>query len=121
MIKVGIVGAGIGRLHAMGYGKCPDVQIKTICDVDSDRAKCFAQEFGVESTITDYVEMMQDPQIQAVSVCTPNSFHAPVAIAAFQTGKHVLCEKPLALNAQEGADHRRSRKEGGQDPDDGLQ
>ena len=101
MIKVGIVGTGIGRFHANGYKKCPDVEIKAFCDIDPDRAKCAAEEYGAPGVYTDYNEMLKDPEIDAVSVCTPNSLHAPLAIASFEAGKHVLCEKPIATNAQE--------------------
>ena len=102
MIKVGIVGTGIGRLHADGYKKCRDVEIKAFCDIDEARARHSAEEYGVKDVYTDYREMMTDSEIDAVSVCTPNSLHAPVAIAAFEAGKHVICEKPLATNAQDG-------------------
>ncbi len=101
MIKVGIVGTGIGRLHANGYKKCPDVEIRTICDVDEERARRMAEEYGAKNICTDYKEMLTDPELDAVSVCTPNALHAPVAIAAFEAGKHVICEKPIATNATE--------------------
>ena len=102
MIKVGIVGTGIGRLHANGYRKCPDVEIRAVCDIDEARARKAAEEYGVKDVYTDYREMMKDPEIDAVSVCTPNALHAPVAVAAFEAGKHVICEKPLATNARDG-------------------
>ena len=101
MIRVGIVGTGIGSYHARGYKKCPEVEIKTICDIDVDRAKKCAEEYGAKNTCTDYNEMLKDAEIDAVSVCTPNSLHAPIAIAAFEAGKHVICEKPIATNAKE--------------------
>ena len=101
MIKVGIVGTGIGRFHASGYKKCPDVEIKAFCDIDRERAERSAKDYGAPDVYTDYNEMLKDPEIDAVSVCTPNSLHAPVTIASFEAGKHVLCEKPIATNADE--------------------
>jgi len=101
MIKVGIVGTGIGRLHASGYKKCPDVEIKAFADIDRDRAQRSAEEYGAKDVYTDYREMMKDDEIVAVSVATPNALHAPVAIAAFEAGKHVICEKPIATSAAE--------------------
>lgn len=98
-MKVGIVGTGIGRIHAGGYKKCEDVEIKTICDVDSERAEKFASEFDVKKICNDYKELIADDEIDAVSICTPNSLHAPIAIAAFESGKHVICEKPISTNA----------------------
>lgn len=97
-MKVGIVGTGIGRVHAGGYKKCEDVEIKTICDVDSERAEKFAAEFDVKNICNDYKELMADDEIDAVSICTPNALHAPIAMAAFEAGKHVICEKPISTN-----------------------
>ena len=102
MIKVGLVGTGITRAHASGYKRCQDVEMKAICDIDKARAEQFAADFDVKDVYTDYNEMLKDDEIVAVSVGTPNALHAPVAIAAFEAGKHVICEKPLATNAGEG-------------------
>jgi predicted dehydrogenase len=96
---VGIIGAGMGAFHAKGYKKCPDVEIKTICDMDLDRAKSFAEEHGVKNVCADFKELLADDEIAAVSVCTPNILHAPMTIAAFDAGKHVICEKPIAMKA----------------------
>ena len=102
MVKVGIVGTGIGRYHADAFKKCADVEIKAFCDIDLDRAKRCVEEFGASYACADYNEMMGDGEIDAVTVATPNALHAPVAIAAFEAGKHVMCEKPIATNAEEG-------------------
>ena len=56
---------------------------------------------GVERVTDDYMELISDPEIEAVHVCTPNVLHAPVTKAAIKAGKHVLCEKPLAMTAAE--------------------
>ena len=101
MIKVGIVGTGIGRHHARGYAKIPDVEIKAWCDIDADRAQRAADEYDVKNVYTDFAEMLKDDEIDAVSICTPNATHAPLTIAAFEAGKHVICEKPIATNAEE--------------------
>lgn len=101
MIKVGIIGTGIGRHHARGYKKCADAEIKAVCDVDVDRARRMAEEHGIPDVYTDYEKMLADDEIQAVSVCTPNSLHAPMTIAAFEAGKHVICEKPISTNASD--------------------
>ena len=101
MIKVGIVGTGIGRAHAEGYKKCPDVQIRAFCDIDEDRVRRAVEDYDAEYACADYMDLMRDDQIDAISVCTPNALHAPVAIAAFEAGKHVICEKPISTNAQD--------------------
>jgi predicted dehydrogenase len=96
-IKVGVIGVGIGRVHLEGYRKlAPSVEIHSLCDLNLDRAKTVASEFGAEHVYSDYQEMLADPELDAVSVCTPNAVHAEVALAALQASKHVLCEKPMA-------------------------
>jgi len=99
MIKVGIIGTGIGRLHAASYKKCKDVEIKAICDIDLDAGNSAAADFGVTDVYADYRDMLKDDEICAVTIATPNYLHAPMAIAAFEAGKHVFCEKPIATNA----------------------
>ncbi len=101
-VRVGVVGVGIGRLHLEGYRTHPCAEIAAIADVNEERARATAEEFGVPRYYTDYEEMLQKEELDGVSVCTPNSLHAPVAIAAFQAGCHVLCEKPIATSAGEG-------------------
>jgi predicted dehydrogenase len=102
-IRVGIVGVGIGSVHAAGYSKLPNVEIAALCDIDAGRAEALAGRYGVKNIYTDYEAMLAEAKLDAVSVCTPNALHAPVAIAALQAGCHVLCEKPLSVNATEGA------------------
>lgn len=102
-VKIGVIGTGIGHCHLEGYAKCPDAEVVAICDIDEARGRKTAEEMGIPHTFTDYKQMLSMDGLDAVSVCTPNSFHAPIAIAAFESGKHVLCEKPLAINAIDGA------------------
>ena len=101
-VGVGIVGVGIGSYHMRGYAECPDAQIVAVCDINEERARKVAEEFKVPHVFTDYKKMFKLSSIDAVSVCTPNYLHAPVTIAAFEAGKHVICEKPLAMNPKEG-------------------
>lgn len=103
LVRVGIVGVGIGSVHARAYSKLPNVEIAALCDTDVDRLNQAADHFGVKKVHTDYESMLAEEQLDAVSVCVPNALHAPVAIAALEAGCHVLCEKPLSVNAEEGA------------------
>lgn len=100
-IKVGVIGLGIGDYHLLRYAQCPGVEILAICDVQRDLLKEFQGRYDVPLTFTDYRKMLQVEELEAVSIATPNKFHAPMSIYAFQHGKHVLCEKPMALNARE--------------------
>jgi predicted dehydrogenase len=103
-IGVGVIGAGnIAEMnHLPGYQKQPDVKILAVADVNAERAKSVAARFGAAHGYGNYEELLANPAIQPVSVCTPNFQHAPVSIAALNAGKHVLCEKPPALSAEEG-------------------
>ena len=103
-IRIGVIGTGsIAREHLKAYKKNPHVEIYALCDLNADLVAQRAEEFGVpaERTFTNCEEMLKLPEIDAVSVCTWNAAHAPCAIAALNAGKHVLCEKPMAMNAEE--------------------
>lgn len=101
-LGVGVIGVGIGQLHLQGYTEHPDSQVVVICDINEERGKKAAAKFGVPNFCTDYREMLAMPGIDAVSVCVPNYLHAEMTIAAFEAGKHVICEKPLAMSPKEG-------------------
>ncbi len=101
-IRVGIIGAGIGRQHLRGYLGVNGAQITAICDLDSERAALLASENNLKARIfSDYRALVDACCVDAVSVCVPNFLHAEVAIACLEAGLHVLCEKPLAMNALE--------------------
>lgn len=101
-IRIGVIGTGsIAMEHLRAYQKNPHVEIYALCDLNAELLAKRAAEFGVEHTFTNCEDMLKLPEIDAVSVCTWNSAHAPCSIAALNAGKHVLCEKPMAMNAKE--------------------
>lgn len=101
-IKIGIIGTGnIANSHIGGYLKNPNVELYALCDINENRLKEMGEKYGVTRLFTDKDEMLKLKEIDAVSVCTWNSQHAPCTIAALNAGKHVLCEKPMAMNAEE--------------------
>lgn len=101
-IKVGIIGTGnISVSHIESYLNNENVELYAFCDINEDRVKTMAEKYGVTRTFTDMNEMLKLEEIDAVSVCTWNSAHAPCTIAALNAGKHVLCEKPMATSTQE--------------------
>lgn len=114
-VRVGVVGVGgIGDVaHLPNYAKQKDVEITAICDIDEKRLAEMAAKYEVPNTFTNYKEMMKLDELEGVSVCTPNALHAPVAIAAFKAGKHVLCEKPLAMTAREAQKMVKAAEENG--------
>lgn len=98
MIKVGIIGAGrIGRVHITSIAtRVPDAVIKTVADpfLTEETAR-WAKTMGVEKTTKDYHEIMDDPEISAVLICSSTDTHSPISLDAIRAGKHVFCEKPI--------------------------
>ena len=101
-LGVGVIGAGIGSVHLEAYRKQPRVDVLALAGLDDDRVREVATKYSVPQTYHDYEDLLAAPGISAVSVCLPNALHAPVTIAALQSGKHVLVEKPLARTVAEG-------------------
>lgn len=98
MVTVGIIGAGrIGRVHVESIcTKVGNAKIKTLADsfMNEDTA-AWAKKMGVENTVKDYKEILSDPEIDAVLVCSSTDTHSPISVEAIQAGKHVFCEKPI--------------------------
>lgn len=104
-IKVGIIGCGgiAFKKHMPTLKKQVDVEMIAFCDVVSERAEKAANTFGAEGALcyTDYRDLLADPTIDAVHICTPNRSHSAITVDALYAGKHVMCEKPMAANAEE--------------------
>ena len=101
-IKIGIIGTGnISNSHIQAYLRNPNVELYAFCDINEEQLHTMGEKYGITRLFTDKEEMLKLPEIDAVSVCTWNSAHAECTIAALNAGKHVLCEKPMALNTQE--------------------
>lgn len=104
-IKIGVIGVGgISECHINAYLKNPNVELYAFCDINEKRLKEMSEKYSITRTFTDMNDMLKLKEIDAVSVCTWNSAHAVCTIAALNAGKHVLCEKPMAMSAQEGED-----------------
>jgi predicted dehydrogenase len=107
-LKIGIIGTGsISELHIAAYLKNNNVELYAFCDLDEERLRFMAEKYDIKHTYTDMNEMLLLEELDAVSVCTWNSAHAPCTIAALNAGKHVLCEKPMSISEEEA----RSMKE----------
>ena len=99
MVKVGIIGAGrIGKVHleSISYHVKNATVVAMADPFMNDETESFIKEFGVEKIYKDYKEIINDPEIDAVLVCSSTDTHAPISIEAIEAGKHVFCEKPLA-------------------------
>jgi predicted dehydrogenase len=104
-LKTAVFGTGfMGRVHTEGIRRLGNVEVAAIAASSEEKARKFADELGVERASGDYQTLLADPEIDAVHICTPNSLHFPMAMAALSAGKHVLCEKPLATSVAE-AEH----------------
>src|SRR5689334_18342117 len=102
-IGVAIVGCGGITLqnHVPGLALCPDTKVVALCDTDKTCLQKAGQQTGVKAISTDYKETVSRDDVDAVIIATPNVTHAPIAHAAIAAGKHVLCEKPIAMNFRE--------------------
>src|SRR6059036_2339329 len=102
MKKIGVAIVGCGGItlqnHLPGLAFCPDPHVVALCDNDAATLERARQQTGVAVTSTNYEDIVSRDDVQAVIIATPNFTHAPIALAAIAHGKHVLCEKPLALN-----------------------
>lgn len=95
--NIGIIGAGrIGRVHATSITyHVPNARVKSISDVRLDGVQEFADTMGIENVYEDYNEILNDPEIDAVLICSSTDTHAPISIAAAKAGKNIFCEKPI--------------------------
>jgi predicted dehydrogenase len=109
-LNIGMIGYGfMGRAHSNGYRKVGNFfdtehrpVLKAACARNADAVKKFADQWGYESTETDWRKLLERKDIDAVDICVPNNLHKQIAIAAAQAGKMILCEKPLAMDSAEG-------------------
>ena len=108
--NIGVVGAGfMGKAHCVALSNMPKLftdapyvpVFKTVCDIVPEIAEDFKERFSFEKACTDYMEIINDPEIDIVCVCTPNDSHAEISIAALKEGKHVICEKPIATKTED--------------------
>lgn len=110
-LNVGMVGYGfMGRTHSNAFSQVPHFfslehkpVLKTICARSADKAQAFADQWGYESSTTDWRRLIDDKSIDLIDIASPNDTHMDIAIAAAEAGKMVMCEKPLGRSAAESA------------------
>ncbi|MCH1496357.1 MAG: Gfo/Idh/MocA family oxidoreductase [Rubripirellula sp.] len=110
-LNIGLIGYGfMGRTHSNGYKRVndffPELEhrpcLKAVCGRNQEKVQAFADQWQYESVETDWRDLIKRDDIDAIDICTPNNSHAEIAIAAAEAGKMILCEKPLALNTEQG-------------------
>src|SRR6056297_1688367 len=97
-ITVGVIGSGYAAfLHWRTYKNVSGINIilKSIVDIDKEKALEAKEKFGFENAFQDYKELLTDPEIDIIDICTPPKTHVKIAIEALKANKHVICEKPL--------------------------
>lgn len=96
-LKVGVIGVGgIASTHMPGWEASPHTEVIAGADISEPLLNKWASKFNVSKTYTTPNDLINDPDIDIIDICTPNMYHTPLAVAAFEAGKHVICEKPLA-------------------------
>lgn len=101
-IKAAVLGTGfIGRVHVESLRRLGNVEVVAVAGSSEERAQECADQMNIEWAVGDYRELLTDPEIEVIHICTPNSLHYEQTMASFQAGKHVVCEKPLAATAEE--------------------
>ena len=102
ILKVGVIGVGgIARVHFPGWKDSPYAEVVALADPDPVALNRAAQEQGVPVRYERPADLIADPDLDIVDICTPNMYHMPLVVAALDSGKHVLCEKPLAPTPDE--------------------
>ncbi|MFQ5638106.1 MAG: Gfo/Idh/MocA family protein, partial [bacterium] len=102
--KIGIIGAGaIAQIsHLNSWSRLENAEVVAICDINKKKAEWVSDKFDIPHSFDNADELLRIDEIQAVDICTPTQSHMPLAVSALSAGKHVLVEKPIARNYEEG-------------------
>ena len=114
-MKVAVIGCGTiaNAAHIPSYMNNPEAEIKYFCDIIPERAQAAVEKYGCGTAVVDYHDVLADPEVEAVSVCTPNNVHPTISIDALRAGKNVLCEKPAARTYKEALEMQKVQHETG--------
>ena len=120
-IGIGLIGTGfMGKTHALAFraaravmGALPACRLELLCDTPAPHAAAMADQFGFARSTEDWRALVRDPNVDLVSITTPNALHHEMALAALAEGKHVYCEKPMALTLQQAREMAQAAREAG--------
>jgi len=117
-VGIGVIGTGgiAQSVHLPAYKKLQaegKIKLVALCDIKPDKLEEANGKFGPATLYTDYKELLANPEVDAVDVCTPNYMHMPPVVDAFAAGKHVICEKPIALNGGQGEEMVKAAQKSG--------
>lgn len=100
-LKVGVIGAGgISHSHIEAFRQLQDIEIAAISDPNEAKLTFVAEKYGILKRFVNWEDILKEP-VDIISICSPNAFHAQQSISALKSGKHVICEKPVAMNVEE--------------------
>lgn len=113
-LHAAVIGCGlISKNHLKALKNVKQASCAAVCDIEREKAEKAAEQYGIAKIYTDYHEMLADPDIDVVHICTPHFLHAQMAVDALRAGKHVLCEKPMALSEEDAKAMMAARDEAG--------
>ncbi len=112
-MRAGVIGLGVGERHVTGYGQIADCEVTAICDRDPVKLAEVGDRQGIACRETDWRKIVGHPDIDLVSICSYDDTHTEQAVAAFGNGKHVMIEKPIALNRREAEAILRAQQDSG--------
>lgn len=99
--KVGVIGLRMGKAHIEGYKRNLFTEVYGICDTDKEVLKKTADEYNIKIAVNDYRELVDIPEIDIISIASPDFYHAEQSIYALKKGKYVFCEKPMTSDIEE--------------------
>ncbi|MGQ0803885.1 MAG: Gfo/Idh/MocA family protein [Actinomycetota bacterium] len=97
LLRVGVIGLGVGEQHLVSYESIPGCKVVSVCDIDPTRLRDVGERYGIAGQHTDYRKVTEDPDVDVISICSYDDVHAEQAISSLRHGKHVMIEKPIAL------------------------
>jgi len=97
-LRVGVIGLGMGSVHLEAYAAMEDVEVVALAGKEADRLAELGAQYNIPHLLADWADLVTLPDLDAVSVATPNALHHPITMAALAAGKHVFCEKPIAID-----------------------
>ena len=113
MFNVAVIGCGgiAKKGHFPNIDKLPNLNLYGVCDVDIERAKDIQKTYNCPKVTDDYKELLMDPQVDSVHICTPNFLHKTIAVEALKAKKHVIVEKPIAITVADAEEIFKTAKE----------
>lgn len=101
-LRGAVIGCGlISKNHLKALKNVKNAECRAVCDIVEEKARAAGEAYGISKVYRDYHDLLRDPEIDVVHICTPHHLHGDMAVEALRAGKHVLCEKPMALKAED--------------------